>query len=70
MSVQTKPQSKKELPDKLLRLRQVLNVIPVSKSSWWAGVKSGKYPEPIKLGPKTTVWKNSAIQKIVSNGVE
>lgn len=32
-------------------------IIPVSKSSWWAGVKSGRYPKPYKLGPRTTAWK-------------
>jgi prophage regulatory protein len=32
-------------------------LVPVSKSAWWAGIKSGKYPAGIKLGPKTTVWR-------------
>jgi prophage regulatory protein len=31
-------------------------VIPVCKSTWWAGVKSGKYPKPIKLSPHVTAW--------------
>ena len=26
-------------------------LIPVSRSTWWAGVKSGRYPQPVKLGP-------------------
>jgi prophage regulatory protein len=30
--------------------------IPVSKSTWWAGVKEGRFPKPTKLGPRTTVW--------------
>lgn len=30
-------------------------VIPISKSSWWAGVKAGRYPKSVKLGPRTTV---------------
>jgi len=41
----------------LLRLRQVLVIIPVSRSSWWAGVRSGRYPQPVKLGPATTCWR-------------
>lgn len=36
-------------------------IIPVSKSSWWAGVKSGRYPKPYKLGPRTTAWKAADI---------
>lgn len=30
--------------------------IPVSKSTWWQGVKTGRFPKPRKLGPRTTVW--------------
>ncbi len=39
----------------LLRLPQVLEIIPISKSAWWQGCKDGRYPKPIKLGPRTTV---------------
>jgi len=39
-----------------LRLKQVLKVIPVSKSQWWVGVKSGEYPAAIKLSERMTVW--------------
>jgi prophage regulatory protein len=63
------PIQSKSHQDKLLRLRQVLKVIPVSKSTWWAGVKSSKFPQPIKLGERTTAWKESDIQQIVNNGV-
>lgn len=36
-------------------------IIPVSKSTWWNWVKSGKAPAPIKIGPNTTVWKSGDI---------
>lgn len=32
-------------------------VIPVSKSTWWQGVKSGRFPKPVKLGPRATAWR-------------
>ena len=35
-----------------LLLPQVLALIPVSRSAWWAGCKSGRYPKPVKLGPR------------------
>lgn len=44
-----------------MRLPQVLEIIPVSKSTWWAGVKSGRFPKSIKLGSGITVWKESDI---------
>ncbi len=54
----------------LLRLRQVLAIIPVSRSAWWAGVKTGRYPKPIKLGPKTTCWRVSDIRALIERATE
>lgn len=61
----------------LVRLPQILGdpkakppipaVIPVSKSSWWAGVRSGKYPPSVKLGPRTTAWRVEDILKLVES---
>lgn len=48
-----------------VRLPQVLSVFPVSRSSWWAGVKTGKYPSPVKLGPNTTAWKAEDIRALL-----
>lgn len=48
-----------------VRLPQVLAVFPVSKSTWWAGVKSGKYPPPVKLGPNTTAWPVTSIRDLI-----
>ena len=56
-----------------LRLPQVLEIFPISRSSWWQGCKSGKYPKPIKLGPRTTVWRKDEIEKLAekfSSGVK
>jgi prophage regulatory protein len=59
-----------EQTDPLLRLKQVLEIIPVSKSTWWAGVKSGRFPQPVKLGPRTTCWRKSEVQKLKESGTE
>ena len=32
-------------------------IIPVGKSTWWAGVRSGRFPQAVKLGPRTTAWR-------------
>lgn len=50
-----------------VRLPQVLAVIPVSKSTWWNGVASGKYPSGVKLSPKTTAWRVSDIRALIDN---
>jgi predicted DNA-binding transcriptional regulator AlpA len=57
--------------DRLLRLPKVLEILPISKSTWWAGLKSGRYNiETIKLGPRTTAWRESDVLKIVEQGVQ
>jgi len=43
----------------LLRLPQVLKLIPISRSAWWNGVREGRFPGSIKLGPRTTCWRAS-----------
>ncbi len=48
-----------------VRLPQVLAVFPISRSAWWAGVKSGKYPPSTKLGPRTTAWKVESIRELL-----
>ena len=58
-------------PGALLRLRQIIgpgNPIPVSKSTWWQGVKDGRFPKPIKLGPRVTVWRADDIRALIENG--
>ena len=44
----------------------ILPILPISKSSWWAGVKEGKYPKPIKIGKNITVWRSDEIQALIS----
>ena len=51
----------------LVRVKQILapvGPIPVSKSTWWAGVKEGRFPKPLKLGPRTTVWRVEEISSL------
>lgn len=43
--------------------------IPVGKSTWWAGVKSGRFPAPVKLGPRITAWREADIQQLIEVGV-
>jgi prophage regulatory protein len=69
-----------KLPDSgYLRLSQIIGnrnttppippVIPVSKSTWWAGVKAGRFPKPTKLGPRITAWRVTDIRALIEKGV-
>ena len=48
-----------------LRLPQILAIFPISKSSWWEGCKSGRYPKPVKLSARTTAWRAEDIAELV-----
>ncbi|MGV8059792.1 MAG: helix-turn-helix transcriptional regulator [Smithellaceae bacterium] len=39
-------------------------IIPVSRSTWWAGVRSGRYPAPVKLSSRCSAWAEEAIDKL------
>lgn len=60
----------KALPEVgFVRLAQVLAIIPISRSAWWAGIKEGRFPTPLKLGPRTTVWRVEDIRVLLRDGV-
>jgi len=44
-----------------LRLNQVLELLPIGKSTFCAGIKSGRFPKPVKLGPRTSAWRREDI---------
>ncbi|MGD9711763.1 MAG: helix-turn-helix transcriptional regulator [Thermomicrobiales bacterium] len=52
----------------LIRLSSILaphGPIPVSKSTWWAGVRTGRFPKPVKLGPRITAWRVEDIRNLI-----
>lgn len=51
-----------------VRLAQILAVIPIQKSAWWAGVQSGKYPQPVRHHPfgRVTVWRAEDIRALLA----
>ena len=61
-----KVQSMEKTIDRLLRLPDVLNCIPVSRSSWYLGIQQGKYPPGLLLGPRTRAWPASDIQALIN----
>ncbi len=48
-----------------VRLSQVLAVIPLGKTCWWEGVKSGRFPKPVKLSERCTAWKAEDIHALI-----
>lgn len=65
---------------RLLRLREIIGdpnavppiqpIVPVSRSTWWAGIKAGRFPAPVKLGPRISAWRETEIRTIVRSGAE
>jgi predicted DNA-binding transcriptional regulator AlpA len=50
-----------------LRLPEVLALVPIGKSSWWKGIQAGRFPRPVKLGPRTTAWLADDIAVLIKN---
>ncbi len=42
-------------------------LVPVGKSSWWAGVANGRFPEACRLGPRTTAWRVEDIRALIES---
>jgi predicted DNA-binding transcriptional regulator AlpA len=50
-----------------LRLPQILAIFPISKSAWWEGCRTGRYPKPVKLSERTTVWRVEDIRAFIES---
>lgn len=60
-----------------LRLTQIIGnsnaipptppLFPVGKSTWWAGVKDGRYPKPVKISERCTAWRVEDIRKLIGD---
>jgi prophage regulatory protein len=48
-----------------LRLPQVLELIPIGKTCWWEGVKSGRFPKPVKLSARCSAWNAEDIHALI-----
>ncbi len=63
-----------------LRLSQIIGnpkanppipaIIPISNSAWWDGVKKKRFPQPVKLGPRTTAWRVESIIELIEELAE
>lgn len=53
--------------ESFLRLPEVLSRIPVSKATWYAGIKTGRYPAQVKLGPRAAAWRCSDIDQLAAS---
>lgn len=47
------------------RKRGIQGIVPVSRSNWFSGVKSGRFPKPVKLSERTTAWRVTDIQNLI-----
>jgi predicted DNA-binding transcriptional regulator AlpA len=55
-----------EIPETgFLRLPQVLSVIPLGKTCWLEGVKSGRFPKPVRLSARCTAWRVEDIRALI-----
>lgn len=51
----------------LWRLPTVLQHVPISRSGWWAGVKAGRYPAPVRLSTRCVAWKSEDIRALINS---
>ncbi len=57
-------------PEGVVRLPVVLKVLGIGKTTWWNGIKIGRYPRPVKLGPRMSVWRVEDIRALLASLTE
>lgn len=50
-----------------VRLPVILNIFPVGKSTWWQGIKDGKYPKPVKIAERAVAWRVEDIKSLIKS---
>lgn len=50
-----------------VRLPMILTIFPVGRSTWWQGVKNGKYPKPIKISERAVAWRVDDIKSLIND---
>ncbi|MCC0056777.1 MAG: AlpA family phage regulatory protein [Rhodobiaceae bacterium] len=54
----------------LVRLQSIIGphgVLPISRTTWYAGIKTGRYPRPVKLGPRISAWRAEDIRALIEH---
>jgi len=46
----------------------VAGVYPIGRSTWWEGVRTGRFPKAYKIGPRTTAWRVEDIRDLIKRG--
>lgn len=50
---------------RLLRLSDVLKLMPIKRATWWKGIRDGVFPRPVKFGPRVSYWRVCDIRKVL-----
>ena len=45
-------------------------MLGIGKTTFWEGIKTGRFPAPVKLGPRTSVWKVEDIRNLINRIAE
>ena len=53
--------------ERLLRIHDVLQLLPISRTSLYDGIKLGLYPAPVRVGKRTVAWRESEINELINN---
>lgn len=57
------------LPDNAwLRLSDVLLLTQIGRTKWYAGLKAGIFPQPLKVGKRANFWRKSDIFNFLKTG--
>ncbi len=57
-------------PEGFVRLPVVIKVLGIGKTTWWSGIRKGRFPKAVKLGPRTSAWRVEDIRALIATLTE
>lgn len=55
--------------ERFLRIKQILEIVPIGRSTVWKMVSEGRFPRPLKLSERCTVWRETDVQQWMNDRI-
>jgi len=58
------------MSERLMRIKNVIEMTGKSRSSIYADIASNKFPKPILIGARSVAWRLSSIERWIQNKID
>ena len=57
------------MPDRLIRLRDALARVGMSRAAWYDAVRAGQAPRPVRIGRRAVAWVEAEVSAYIADRI-